>query len=205
MSHLKDCKVTLYQKSILGDVPLLLQKHCTCSQSEGEKREVKKHRVSCAADLDGCYDGCEDALVPKVAREMEALITHTPMKLKNKPRREMTLKEFIETAIKGGWYKEATYKIEGEEIIFMRVKYDAITGVLPFSTALLDHTLWQAVGRELGWSDYTEIITYYDRNRVNRDCTHSHNEETWKHSQHKFLDSLQEGKSLTDAVNDATK
>ena len=102
----------------------------------------------------------------------------------------MTIQQFIETAIKGGWHKDANHKIEGGEIVFLRTKDDAITGILPFSTALLDPTLWQAVGKELGWDTGTEGTPFYGR--------------MYRAKQHDFLDSLQEGKSLEEAVNDAT-
>jgi hypothetical protein len=93
-------------------------------------------------------------------------------------------KRAIEKAIEGGW---ATYKGEPIEFYFYdecRPKWQEIA---------LDPLFWQALGKALEWSDYTQVLHYYDQDRWNRDCTHSKNEVTWQHNARCFYNLILTG------------
>lgn len=96
----------------------------------------------------------------------------------------------LKLAIEGGW------KPKGQKFSVNSISYkvQALNKVKYKERFLLDKDFWVALGKGLGWSDYTQVITYHDKDRFNRDCTHSHNEVTWEHNWHNFITHLSENK-----------
>lgn len=105
----------------------------------------------------------------------------------------MNIKDFIETAIKGGMVEGKKWQFVSANIYWaVWLDGNGTETTIPIEKYLLDPKVWQAVGKELGWETGNPVDNFDPYEESNS-------------RQHAFLDSLQDGKSLSDAVNDATK
>lgn len=91
----------------------------------------------------------------------------------------MTIKQFIEKAIEGGWepYGQQNSDWRDKDGMFHSTHADSI---------FLDPKSWQAVGKAEGW-----------RKMIAMD--EAMNPE-WKHNMHRMIDALAEGKSIEDYI-----
>ncbi len=91
----------------------------------------------------------------------------------------MTIKQFIEKAIEGGWVTLSTQE-------FYRLKSVGIRGGsldVALSCVFLDPLAWQAVGKVEGWSLEEEM------------CTQLHS-DAYLCKMHDMIDALAEGKTI---------
>lgn len=91
----------------------------------------------------------------------------------------MTIKQFIEKAIAGGWKTDWYDDWEGGSYSDM---------VIP--RILLDPLAWQAVGKTEGWIGYKR--TGIDKGNE----IEYHDMEVWKSNMHRMIDALAEGKTI---------
>ena len=103
----------------------------------------------------------------------------------------MTIKQFIEKAIKGGWRKEqkGTLKIHDIGCYWIDYEYEDKDGYpilcdLSVEKILLDPLAWQAVGKVEGWSaNYS-----YDSTSIKI--------RGWGDYMHQMINALAEGKTI---------
>lgn len=117
-----------------------------------------------------CARSVKEFMQQKEEKFYPPLKTQTKMKLlKDRPTDDVVTK-----SIEGGYSLASAMLFTKEQI-------------------LLDPLFWSALGKSEKWPEYTQVLTYYDQNRLNRDCTHSHNELTWKYQRRLFLDHIDTG------------
>lgn len=137
----------------------------------------------------------------------------------------MTIKEFIEKAIEGGWYRgytlsvaEINGKIEG---VLLDPDGDAMVAKTTHEI-LLDPLAWQAVGKVEGWGEAhpsdEEIHTLkgmvnplgrlggYKERMANKMLLKPKKEiiSGWLYHMHRMIDALAEGKSVEQFLQDLT-
>lgn len=94
----------------------------------------------------------------------------------------MTIKQFIEASIEGGWKAENNAwvaDLNGSATLIHR------------ADILLDPLAWQAVGKVEGWCDCDGVV-----------CTAEKGSS--RHHMHHFIDALCDGKDLEAALSEAT-
>ena len=108
----------------------------------------------------------------------------------------MTIEKLIEAAIAGGWKKEISdhflLPLTGGAVAVCYPETDIVDTHISLEQILLDPLMWQSAGKELGWPETNHLKRMYEE--------HS----TFRGRMYRFLDALQEGKSLSEAVNEAT-
>lgn len=107
----------------------------------------------------------------------------------------MTIKQFIEKAIEGGWETEELDLRHWEQT---SPHLHRIDQARLCAQVLLDPKAWQAVGKEEGWeTDDRCWGCRYDEGATN-------DTPGWKINMHRFIDALCDGKDLEAALNEAT-
>ena len=105
----------------------------------------------------------------------------------------MTIKDFIEKAIEGGWKKK--YYMPSHPDIFE-------TDCLDYKhEILLDPKAWGAVGKVEGW-----LLQHKrggtQRLNIRKKCTCGTTLPQWKHKQLDFIKALQQGKDIESALKE---
>lgn len=101
--------------------------------------------------------------------------------------------QFIEDAIKGGWYIDEEAEVHSTGLWWAGELSKSI------ETILLDPKAWQAVGKTRGWS---YEIRYGKCSHADCDgsgCPKSGTGD-WKYHWHHFIDALAEGKNVEEAL-----
>lgn len=115
----------------------------------------------------------------------------------------MTIKQFIEKAIEGGWRKKEIPRFRGLEFDF-GIGYPLITFErpsrhqverMPLEVILLDPLAWQAVGKVEGWDTDKCFLCKRKLGRDNECIEHGWN-HYWRDAIHRMIDALAEGKKV---------
>ena len=107
----------------------------------------------------------------------------------------MSIEEFIEKAIKGGWKAGEQVNIQTYATKTPSVSIGDPTDPKEFmqtATILLDPLTWQAVGKVEGWNSHTE----YGVDTLTTQQEEIAEMPTWKLYMHRLIDALAEGKSI---------
>lgn len=100
----------------------------------------------------------------------------------------MTIKQFIEKAIEGGWEKENEPQLDiNNDGCWVDFENPDDTRVLHQSDIFLDPKSWQAVGKVEGW----EIGVNFPILDMYRDP-----QDEWQFKMHQMIDALAEGKTI---------
>ena len=139
----------------------------------------------------------------------------------------MEIEKLIEAAITGGWTAFDTMRSPhvidmpnlnrcGDCFCANKEAHTHLRLEKMHHEILLDPLMWQSAGKELGWKEkYKHLIDNKLRPALrcslcngkpmvgSGHCSWSIEDE-WRTRQHRFLDALQEGKTLSEAVSEAT-
>lgn len=107
----------------------------------------------------------------------------------------MTIQQFIEKAIQGGWrpaYKgcKIDYCHDGIVVDTTEGEYENV----PNERLLLDPLAWQAVGKVEGWEDVERMHAKGGSPHEEGYCWCTH--FTWKKQMHRMIDALVDGKTV---------
>ena len=106
----------------------------------------------------------------------------------------MTIKQFIEKAIEGGWRTgdNASILLYALEKNLKEMSPDFISGVV------LDPLAWQAVGKIEGWG--IKMIKVGNK-ELEAKCGRKGYLHSWQSYMHDMIDALAEGKSIEDYIS----
>ena len=117
----------------------------------------------------------------------------------------MTIKQFIEKSIKGGFRWEEKREGHQEKIVVLNnywfeyhdtykipVAVGDFTNIIKLNThwLFLRPDFWRCAGKEMGWDDKTKLKKGYSTFKQ------STGEDYWKYQWHRFIDHLAEDKSI---------
>lgn len=102
----------------------------------------------------------------------------------------MTIKQFIEKAIEGGYL----FKIGGRKILPNASHLSAI----PFEIIALDPLAWQAVGKVEKWEMEATVVRWLRQS--SGELEKNVIGYQWENKWHDMIDALAEGKSLEDYI-----
>lgn len=121
----------------------------------------------------------------------------------------MTIKEFIEKAIEGGWFPvgkgfNTSYSWHAEDDyhtwVFDFDVDDVERARMDRAEILLDPKAWQAVGKVEGWEVYVDKFGSLNAGEESKRDILSKMQRSWHYKMHQMIDALAEGKSLEESI-----
>lgn len=117
----------------------------------------------------------------------------------------MTIKQFIEKAIKGGWIYRGGLDFQEWHVYdkgntFIRAYFDESRDSvhdIAWEEIFLDPKAWQACGKVEGWK--TTEVSHGNWDEMRTMTTES--VPTWKHNMHSMIDVLAEGKTIEQYIS----
>jgi len=100
----------------------------------------------------------------------------------------MTIKQFIEKAVEGGYLKRPDLVVSVDRTGYTRKNTEGNETFMPIDSILLDPLAWQAVGKVEGWDNYCSC--------KKGECT------AYIGIMHRMIDALAEGKSISDFLKE---
>lgn len=135
----------------------------------------------------------------------------------------MTTKDFIEVAVSGGWesqelniarmwQSDVDIQVNGFGAVQFRISGDVIASYCRVEQILIDPLAWAAVAKVKGWKpagepsmcEGCETIGVGTGNHMKSCLIKNRHSGDARQSQHRFIDFLQDGLSIEDAVNKST-
>lgn len=126
----------------------------------------------------------------------------------------MTIKEFIEKAIEGGWIyqdEKPVYDNTQKAPCIARFTFDGINFGITLEQIILDPLAWQAVGKVEGWNERGKHNMKGNNLRCSDCgekphvgtgvCYRNHKDSEWKNNMHQMIDALTEGRSLEEFIS----
>ena len=109
----------------------------------------------------------------------------------------MTIKQFIEKAIEGGWKKKPTFKVlSADRFKAQYISDDGGRFEEAPEVPLLDPLAWQAVGKVEGWTtEYTMYFVPHSKDIPPLARGHNRVSES-QYNMHAMIDALAEGKTI---------
>lgn len=115
----------------------------------------------------------------------------------------MTIQQFIEKAIEGGWYGDhVIHRVAYDEVVLVHREGNKIPVRMQNATFLLDPLAWKAVGKVCGWvckhCSGTGVAPNHDECFS---CRGSGEGKIWLENMHCMIDSLAEGKTIEEFIS----